>query len=518
MRYLIALLIFCTLLLTSCSRQHNITGEPLLYGLSPTSGKILDRDTPDYENKNLVTPHKGEIITLVLNNIFIKYLKDVSSPHVLVYAQVFDDGTDNPETAITKVLYNERNSPEGVNLGLSDRVIYGPTPFKGFPLRVKLFIVELDKEQKELASKIIDSVGSVTSAANPEVAPAIEIAVSIAKAINEMNEDDFELRFDMTLYPVGFIGKAITDDPDLDEVKEPSQRFNRYVTLVTPLRTGLYTVMKRELKKRFDSRYSESVPEISVFDMDYSQEYFTSSYIGADGQIYLADEILRYQGGYLQRITKSITNAQTGEEVDSMTVILRSGPNKGIPFSLTKGIRQRFTDRTYVMLSVVPGLPVGLDYKTLSAVSARDSRQLAKLLDNPSDASLSERIGPKIDEIAASIKTMLEQRRISEHAARHVGRDPSFRTSTDYVIFWAGQIDPLSDDPNTIKRRNAEAKNLGIVEVLNEIVINLPILDATNPGQMASLEKIKKLDLEKIENIAGVFKLTETGIKKINGE
>src|SRR5262245_18994942 len=137
-------------LFTSCANQHYITGEPLVYGLAPTTGQIPDRDTPDLTNTNLGTPHKGEILTFVLNNAFIKYLKDVGSPHVLVYAQVFDDGTDDPDTAITKVLYNERNSPEGVNLGLADRVLYGPTPYKGFPLRIRVYIVELDKEEKEL--------------------------------------------------------------------------------------------------------------------------------------------------------------------------------------------------------------------------------------------------------------------------------------------------------------------------------------------------------------------------------
>lgn len=236
-----------TLLLASCSKQHIITGEPLVYGIAATTGQILDRDTPDTANTNLVVPHKGEIIALVVDNIFIKYLKEVGSPHVLIYAQVFDDGTDNSDTAVTKVLYNERNSPEGVNLGLADRVLYGPTPFKGFPLRIKLFIVELDKEQKELASKIIDAVGTTAATAKPEAAPAIAVAVTIAKAINAMNEDDFELRFDMTLFPVGTIGKASIGDLDLDRIKEPIQRHDKMVSLVLPLRTGLYTEVAPEI-------------------------------------------------------------------------------------------------------------------------------------------------------------------------------------------------------------------------------------------------------------------------------
>ena len=515
MKRLLYLLLVPTLLLCSCSRQHIITGEPLLYGIAPTTGQMLDRDTPDIANTNLVTPHKGEIIALVLNNAFIKYLKEIGSPHVLLYTQVFDDGTDNPETAVTKVLYNERNSPQGVNLGLADRVLYGPTPFKGFPLRVKLFIVELDKEQKELASKIIDAIGTTAATAKPEAAPAIEVAVRIAKFLNAMNEDDFELRFDLTLYPVSTIGKASTGDVVLDKKGEPTQRQAKELTMVSLLRTGLYAVIKRELEERFSSLTNAPVAEPSVFDMDYSQEFFPSEYISSTGQRYYADEVLRYQGGYLYRIVTKITDVQSGKDVDSAIVRLRTGPNRTVDFSLTKFIRQRFTDRTYVVFSVVSGLPLGLDPQALKAASERDSRQLAKLLDNPSDASFSERIGPQVDTIAASIKTVLEQRRIAEQAARRVGRDPSFRTSPDYVLFWIQQVDPLSAGTGTEDRRNAEAKNAAVLEALADIMVNLPILSATDQKKMTALRSLTASDLEAVKDTPGIFRLNDQGKTKL---
>jgi len=509
------LLLFIIPLLAACPNQHLITGEPLVYGIAPNNGQVLDRDTPDMTNTGLVTPHKGEIITLVLNNAFIKYLKEVGSPHVLVYAQIFDDGTDNADTAVTKVLYNERNSPEGVNLGLSDRVIYGPTPYKGFPLRIKLFIVELDKEQKELASKIIDAVGTTASTAKPEAAPAIAVAVAIAKGINAMNEDDFELRFDLTLYPVGAIGKAITGDKSLDAAKEPSQRYDKPVTMVSPLRTGFFAIMKRELEERFSTWMGAPLPEASVFDMDYSQEFFTSTYVGNDGQKFLVKEVLRYEGGYFYRIVTDITNAESKKPVDQATVRLRTGPNRTVDFSLTKGIRQRFTDRTYVVLSLVTGLPLGLEPEALKAASERDARQLTKLLDNPSDASLSERIGPEVDAIAASLKSVLEQRRVAAQATRRVGRDPSFRTSPAYALFWIQQIDPLNATPKTVERLNAEAKNAAILEVLAEIVVNLPIFSATDPTKMVALRSLTHADLEAIDGTPGIFRLNDQGKTKL---
>ncbi|MDF0666304.1 MAG: hypothetical protein P0119_09590 [Nitrospira sp.] len=515
------LFLLITLLLAACSNQHIITGEPLVYGIGPPNqGQMLDRDTTDTTNTTSVTPHKGEIISLVLNNAFIKYLKEVGSPHVLVYAQVFDDGTDNVDTAVTKVLYNERNSPAGVNLGLADRVLYGPTPFKGFPLRIKLAIVELDKEEKELASKIIDTVGTTAAAAKPEAAPAIVVAVDIAKAINAMNEDDFELRFDMTLYPVSAIGKASTGNDALDKVHEPVQRHDKTVTMVSPLRTGSYAIMKRELEERFTTwkRFSKLMdaprPEASVFDMDYSQEYFIAEYIGVDGKKYYANEILRYEGGYLYRIITEIKDAESGSVKDRALVRLRTGPNRTVDFSIATGIRQRFTDRTHVVLSIVTGLPLGLEPEALKAASEREVRQLTRLLDNPSHASLSQRIGPEVDAIAASLKSVLEQRRIAAEATRRVGRDPSFRTSPDYALFWSQQIALLTDPKDSVPRRNAEAKNAAILETLAEIIVNLPILSASNPAQMDALHKLTSTDLEKMEGSPGIFRLTHQGKTK----
>jgi len=513
------LLLVSILLICSCRAQHLITGEPLVYCIAPTSGQLLDRDTPDISNTNLVTPHKTEIITLVLSNAFIKYLKEVGSPHVLVYAQVFDDGTDNPDTAITKVLYNERNSPEGVNLGLADRVLYGPTPFKGLPLRVRLFIVELDKENKELASKIIDAVGTTTAAAKPEAAPAIEVAVRIAKFLNAMNEDDFELRFDLTLYPVGTIGKTSIADDDLKEAEEPKQRHDRDLTLVSPLRTGFYVVIKRELDRRFAGQ-AKSVASnalLATIDRDFSQEASLSQYQGVDGKAYFSEEVLRYQGGYLYRIVRALSD-DSGKKVPNADVRLRQGPNRDLTFRLVPGIRQRFTDRTYVVLSVVTGLPLGLDSETLKAASERESRQLARLLDNPSDVSLSERIGPEVNAMAASLKTVLEQRRVAQQAARRVGRDPSFRTSPEYVLFWVQQIDPLSADSNTVEQSSAQAKNAAVLEVLADIVVNLPIIRPTDPANMVALRSLTATDIEPVSGNPGIFQLNDQGKTKLKAK
>jgi hypothetical protein len=55
---------------------------------------------------------------LVLTGCSRQHLEALRSPHVLIYyAEVFDDGRDDPATAVTKVLFNELDQASGVNPG-----------------------------------------------------------------------------------------------------------------------------------------------------------------------------------------------------------------------------------------------------------------------------------------------------------------------------------------------------------------------------------------------------------------
>jgi hypothetical protein len=67
--------------LAGCAGQHLITGEPLILSLDSKTGAVVDRDlvpassTPvrDGAPTSLSTiPHKGEIIAIVINSVFIR--------------------------------------------------------------------------------------------------------------------------------------------------------------------------------------------------------------------------------------------------------------------------------------------------------------------------------------------------------------------------------------------------------------------------------------------------------------
>ena len=495
-------------------RQHLLTGEPVVFAVDSNSGSVVDRDVlaPDRTAPPGTVPHKGEIIAIVVNNVFLRCLRGLTSPHVLVYAEVFDDGQDDPSTAITKVLFNELDQPSGVNLGLADRLLYGPTPYKGFPIRIKFNIIQLNKEKKELTSKLINAAGSVASTVQPQAAPAVGLVVQIAQLVNELTRDDFELRFDLTLHPVERTGIADVADKTLGT--EPVQRVGKPFAAVSTLRTEPYVVIKRELPERFVGCGGE-LPSSLVYD--WTQEAFLNSYVTPDGKPLQTEEILRLQGGYLYWIVRAIWDGDN-KALNSATIKPRAGPNRSVEFGIAKGIRQRFTDQTYVTLTVLNGLPMGLDQESLRSSSKRDLEQLSRLLDNPGQAPISERIGARIDDLTASIKTVFEQRRIAETASRRVGRDPAFRTSTEYPAFWTRQAESLQGlSQTTVAFQNAVAKNSAILQSASDLIVNLPVLRADTEADMTWLRGLKASSFESIAGQPGVFRLTAAALGTVPG-
>jgi len=266
-------------------------------------------------------------------------------------------------------------------------------------------------------------------------------------------------------------------------------------------------ILKRELPERFGD-VEGALP--GFLEFDYTQEAFKNSYLSIDGKKIFTHEVLRYQGGYLYRIIRKIWDDK-GSPLNGASVRLRRGPNRFVPVGLAPGIRQRFTDQTYVVLSVLNGLPLGVDQGVLRSGSERDVKQIVSLLDNPTRIPATQRIGEYIDALSSSVKALLEQRRIAESAARRVGRDPDFRTAVDYPIFWIQQIDPLENysDRSSLGFRNAVAKNAGILSTLSDLIVNLPLLEPDNKAKMGALHNLNKDSFQPVKGKRGLFILTD---------
>jgi hypothetical protein len=505
------------------NKQQLITGEPEFYSIKPDTGKIFDRDViPQWENTSFgIVPHKGEIITLVVNNVFIRYLKEtVGSPHVLVYAEVYDDGKDDPGTAASKLIFNQTNQPPGVNLGIADRIIYGPTAFKGFPIRIRFFIVELDKDQKKMASNILDAAATIASAAKPDAAPAVGVGLQIAKLLNALNQDDFELRFDLTLFPVNMTAVYKLDDAklnaDIEEKRVHFSREGKQISPVMPLRTGEFLIIKRELAERFPDKEKSGEALSSFLEFDWAQKGFVSQYTTLAGNTIYAQELIVYQGGRLYRVVQKLINPAKPDqkEIRSAMVRLRHGPNKYIDVGIGPGYRQRLKDQTYVILSMLNGLSAGISADELRAGSQRDMARIQSLLDNPNETPTLDRLEGQVNDLASSVLAVIQNRRIAEAASKRVGRDPTFRQSADYPEFWIKQLRSIMVlDKKNQDYRNAVAINSSILETLNDLFINLQLIDPADKDRIDKLKALQKKEhYTMVEDKIGLFKLTDSGI------
>ncbi|UCE52430.1 MAG: hypothetical protein JSV31_24740 [Desulfobacterales bacterium] len=526
----ISIFVFCLTMGCITHKQQLITGEPEFYSIKPDTGAIYDRDViPKWENTSSgIIPHKGEIITLVVNNVFIRYLKETfGNPHVLVYAEVYDDGKDDPSTAVSKLIFNQINQPPGVNLGIADRIIYGPTAFKGFPIRIRFFIVELDKEQKKMASNILDAAANIASAAKPEAAPVVGVGLRIAKLLNALNQDDFELRFDLTLYPVDVAAVSKIEDARLNQLIQDKKvfisRVGKQISPVMPLRTGEFLIIKRELAERFPDKEKTGDALSSFLEFDWAQRGFINPYTTTAGNTIYAQEIIVYQGGKLYRVIQKLLDpAKPGEkpedkEIPSAIVRLQHGPNKYADINIGPGYRQRLKDQTYVILSMLNGLPAGISADELRAGSERDMARIRSLLDNPDETPTLGRLEGQVNDLASSVLAVIQNRRIAEAASKRVGRDPKFRQSPDYPEFWIQQLRSIKDlDEKNQDYRNAVAINSSILETLNDLFINIPLIDPTDKDKIDKLKALQKIEhFAAAKDKIGLFELTNAGIQHL---
>lgn len=303
-----------------------ITGEPAVYGIDRTSGRIIDRDVvPSYplSGRNAVArtpaagttrgegeqrttaetaacnplapvhiiPGKGDVVTITLDSVFLKRARVAVSPHVLVYAEVYPDGGDDPKKAYTRVVFEQRNQPANVFLGFADPVLYGPAVYQGFPIRVKLYVVDLVREHKEDGSKVLDKLGGFAKYAPVQASLPISLALDIAKTLNALREDDYELRVDLTLHSQDAVGVFSFDKERDSAMQSELSRIGKPYTLNTGLRTGSYFINKRELPDR-----SGTTPFQSI-SYDWANPNQEALYLGADGNQYLVEGFFSIQGG-----------------------------------------------------------------------------------------------------------------------------------------------------------------------------------------------------------------------------
>ncbi|MHC4956040.1 MAG: hypothetical protein ACYTGZ_19515, partial [Planctomycetota bacterium] len=167
---------------------------------------------------------KDESYVIRLDAVYPKKVSEAGGAEFLVYAEIFDRvGSSEP---LVNVVFKENNQADRHILNFRNRTFFGPISFAGHPVRIRLSVVELDKEENQAARAIIDKALNVVGTFQPGTAPYLGAAKTVGNMLFAMGDDEKVIQMDFTLYPA-------------------SHHMGPY------LRTGYYALIKKENPKRF---------------------------------------------------------------------------------------------------------------------------------------------------------------------------------------------------------------------------------------------------------------------------
>lgn len=449
-RAVIYALVFSILSGCSLSSQKYITGSPMIYTID-RSGYIRERE--EHLAGNPVTA--ADVITLSLNTLFLKHIKrevEARGNQVLVYAEVYDTVEEVSPQRV--VLFNQRHQPDESFLGLADRVIYGPAKFKGHPIRIQLFVVELDKKDNEFKKQMLDSIGGIMQTVNPAKASSIAPGIALGKLLTAFDDDDFELRVDFTLHPWRddplVTSNGLTPGqlgvPDNDVRSTANAIRGNYLN--TPLREGHYLISKRESPERFTDEDGLTIGNEIESTYEYlPAQCFTYEKDALPGMTG-GDYVLTYRGGYLY-----LDHVTTGCSSNKWEL----------------GETLVYTEKTYVVISVRTG-GAASDEAKRRQVSEKYSENIQNLL----QTSQHESVMKLSQELGAVTSGVLSAEEVVDVQNDIVGRDPAYRNDPDFVI---GMINRLtSTQPvNEGNRVIASQYNQHLIKSIESTIQRFPL-------------------------------------------
>jgi hypothetical protein len=142
-----------------------------------------------------------DVITVQIESAYIQSLpaRLTGSTDLIVFADVWEDAAAgyNSGASLTNIVYIGTNEKIPGRLNFRDALAYGPTNYKGHPLRIRLTVMILQKERSQQASSAIDIIAAIANAAAPEASaittPVAKVLQGILKAQPDIKCFEFEL-------------------------------------------------------------------------------------------------------------------------------------------------------------------------------------------------------------------------------------------------------------------------------------------------------------------------------------
>jgi hypothetical protein len=469
-------------------------------------GFIHERDEPLDD----IPITQGDVITVSLNTLFLKYINEIGAKskggEVLVYTEVHDSPNEN--NPYRTVVYNEAGTSANSILGVTDRVIYGPVQYKGYPLRIQLVVVELDKEDNEMAQRVMQTIGDVISTAAPSSVPVVGPAVQLGKLLTVFNEDDYELRADITLHPV-------TAAPTKKKTATASEKLTGIVpTWLLPKRVNIEKgpppkAVKKEGKYRLIARKGRPCSMVNMpirqgrtlivkaesegrkWSDDLSQ---MRDYLAADRFVYggVDSKVLVLAGGYLwlDTVSSAAENTKKAEE-DAKKNKAKNKVKKKIKGTVDN--TELYAEKTYAVLSVRRGGVEGNE-----AMMRKVSEDLFKPIVAMLQAPMREQFDQQIKQFSSVLSASIRAKQLVNSTNQRVGMDASFRSNPSFVLSYIDALvtkEPGDKKDSTeelyAKTLYAKSLNAQLLTMINSSVLGFPASAYTDSANWERLKDIK---------------------------
>lgn len=196
-----SIMALCGLLLSGgcISTNYKITGQVEAVRTDLNGDLTTEEDRrPDHQGNIYIT--EGDVFSIRMSSVFLRNVKEAGGAEYLVYAEVYDVQPDDRQRLV-KVLFKENNQSAGYLVNQRDRLAFGPIKYNGHPIRIRVFVVELDKEENAIASEMIKQAVRTAATFQPQLAPFAGPITGAGDLMLSLNQDDRELAYDFTLYP-----------------------------------------------------------------------------------------------------------------------------------------------------------------------------------------------------------------------------------------------------------------------------------------------------------------------------
>ena len=507
--------LFTLSILTGCvSPNYLITGQVEMVA-TDRFGDISSAECQEEGEEILIT--EGDTFSIRLSSVFVRNSKELAweGSEFLVYAEIYDLQPDDRQK-LMKVLFKEDNQAPGYLLNQADRLLFGPIAYTGNPIRIRIYVVELDREENEIRAELIKQALRVASSFQPALKPVQGMTANVGDLFATLNPDDVELSYDFTLFPHGNShGPFLKTGPIALIKTENARRYKpRMFAAKTPSNVLSADYSSEELEDEFGHEV-ESAPEdyAALFAYDEPDHPLRTMQI-ADGSQIVSWCVLRAMCGELWLQSVALEHSKDGKggfvlvdhdrfsdkPVDPNTC----GPDATYPCVRTfkigsvefkellvsdgkevtavqLGARTQYTEKSHAVITISRG-GIPSERSLFSELSGLDQEVITQTLQ---PRMTPESIRQTLEQLADQLVQTAERYRLIKKANKSLSADQ--RKSGTFVTYFLKQIVPGAGLPNSGAASEANTpdalRNASILEIVNSMVYGLPTRET---GQSAS--------------------------------